>query len=178
MTGEPSDGRTRKDERSWKEGNTGGNHISCLWPHLKRFLVLTVSYLKYSCFSGPCVPLLLPLPLPHLLACLRYRILLLRNLDNLYDLMTWWPEDLMTLETLVILMVSENFNMGSSFVWRNRCHNILLRRNWLSPYENLKNSRQEIYRNKHRKVFGKWSKGWILTLKFALKFLSDKEMCN
>ena len=97
MTGEPSDGRTRKDERSWKEGNTGGNHISCLWPHLKRFLVLTVSDLKYSCFSGSCVPLLLPLPLPHLLACLRYRILLLRNLDNLYDLddlMTWRPDDL------------------------------------------------------------------------------------
>ena len=47
MTGEPSDGRTRKDERSWKEGNTGGNHISCLWPHLKRFSVFPLSFFKY-----------------------------------------------------------------------------------------------------------------------------------
>ena len=36
----------------------------------------------------------------------------------------------------------------------------------------------KIWRIQDRKVFGKWSKGWILTLKFALKFLSDKEMCN
>ena len=140
MTGEPSDGWTSKDEWSWKEGNTGGNHISCLRPHLKRFSVFPVSFFIYLCFSGSCVPLLLPLPLPYLLARLCHRVLLLRNfwdiddLDNVEDLMTW--------ATWMILMVSENFNMGSSFVWRNECHHILLRRNWLSPYRNLKNSRQ------------------------------------
>ena len=36
----------------------------------------------------------------------------------------------------------------------------------------------KIWRIQDRKVFGKWSKGWILTLTFALKFLSDKKMCN
>ena len=51
MTGEPSDGRTSKDEWSWKEGNTGGNHISCLWPHLKRFSVFPVSFFYLFVFQ-------------------------------------------------------------------------------------------------------------------------------